>query len=489
LKADLWGLVVGEILLFCILTGSSSLARGSRAAFIAGGAPLGLYMIALVLIGLRLDPGIGGALCLIACTAGAFAAATNFHNRALLADHALDEARRKAEAATAAKSAFVAMVSHELRTPISGILAGAAELERTAGDAAGRANANLILDSGRMMRSLLDDLLDLAKMEAGRMSVEQVAFDLRRALLDGVRFWRPAVRSRGLRLTIAGARAVPLRALGDPLRLRQILNNLMSNALKFTDAGGIQLRVEVQPGDGEAFGLVIEVVDTGPGMDAAQLSRLFQAFEQLTPGAARTHGGTGLGLNISRELARLMGGDLTAHSAPGQGATFRLALPLVRAPAAATDAAVPRLTFTGPLKVLIADDHAVNRQAFQLILQSMDAQVATAEDGQAALNALSESPFDLVLMDLNMPILGGMEATRRLRAAKGPNARTPVIALTASTSPTEVNACLAAGMDAFLMKPVETAELLAVIEETLAARARAPEGFQRLGARRTNGAR
>jgi signal transduction histidine kinase/CheY-like chemotaxis protein len=470
-RGGMWGLLNGQFLLTSLMLYANMQARRSRSAFFVSAGAIGLCMVANVVAGFRLDPAAGGA---IALCVGTFSILLNFagmHRRSLNAALAADRARVRAEAATAAKSAFVAMVSHELRTPISGILAGAAELETSAADPASRANAALILDSGRMMRSLLNDLLDLAKIEAGRMDVEARPFDLRRSALDTVRFWTPEVRKRGLRLRLRGAHRLPARAQGDPTRVRQVLNNLISNALKFTDAGSVTLRFAVTDGEGEAFDLAVEVIDTGPGMTPAQLGRLFQPFEQLSPSLGRTHGGTGLGLAISRELARLMGGDLTVTSAPGEGAAFRLTVPLVRlepaSPVAATTAGIIE---TGSLKVLIADDHEVNRQAFRLILEAAGAQVVTVGDGAAALALLADAPFDLVLMDLNMPVVGGLEAVRRLRAQSGPNARTLVIALTAASSPQEVDACLDVGMDAFVMKPVEAAELLAVIDETLRAR-------------------
>ena len=464
-----WGLVNGECLMFCLVVYASRAGGKSALIYYCAMTPLALYMIAMAALAFGEKAPPAAAVSLAFGTLFFLVSADQFNRWSRQRSIAVEQARERAEAATAAKSAFVAMVSHELRTPISGILAGAAELERSAPDGSSRSNASLITDAGRMMRTLLNDLLDLSKLEAGRMDVEQIDFDIREALTDAMRFWRPETRRQGLRLRLAGAHAVPRWVAGDPTRLRQILNNLFSNALKFTEAGSVTLRLAATPIDATRIGFTLEVIDTGPGMDETQLGRLFRPFDQLAPSTARTHGGTGLGLHISRELARLMGGELTAESAPGEGAIFRLVIPLApAAPVIAVETTDLVLEGKG-LRVLIADDHHVNRRAFSLMLQGVCDEVCAVEDGQAALDALADAPFDLVLMDLNMPVMGGMEAVRRLRAGSGPNRRTPVIALTASVTPSEVDACLAAGMDAFVMKPVETRELLAAMDQVLSA--------------------
>lgn len=491
-SGGVWGLVNGEFLLFALTLYANANSRKSWPAYVAAAIPLGVYLLVLAALGLRLDPAVRGAACLAIGSIFLLINGASLHRRQAAAAVAMEQARDRAEAATAAKSAFVAMVSHELRTPISAMLAGAAEIDRLSLAPAIKDRAALITDAGRMMRSLLNDLLDLAKLEAGRMSVEETPFDLKRTLRDTVSFWRPEARKRGLVFRLEGAHRLPRRAGGDPTRLRQILNNLLSNALKFTQAGSVTLRIAVratgspatrlldasQPApDGggwpnDAFELVCEVIDTGPGMTPEQLGRLFHPFEQLTPSVARSAGGTGLGLSISRELARVMGGDLSAESAPGEGATFRLALPLARAPAAVEAAPKPKPKAKGRprrIRVLVADDHAVNRRAFGLILAAADIAATEAADGREALAALARSRFDLVLMDLNMPTMNGLEAVRELRASAGPNQAVRVIALTASTSPEEVSQALEAGMDAFLAKPVEPSELLAAIDEALTA--------------------
>src|SRR5690606_6386135 len=248
------------------------------------------------------------------------------------------EAERKqqdAERIMDGRGAFLAAMGHDLRTPISAILAGSAELERAAPDSAARAQARLISDAGFMMKALLDDLLDHAKLEAGHMTVDSVDFDLRDLLNQTVRLWRGPARAKGLKLRVEGAAYAPSAVRGDPMRLRQVLNNLMSNAMKFTPAGSITLRLRAWPEEPGGYALLVEVADTGPGMTAEQLGRLFTPFDQTADGVSARHGGTGLGLAISRQLAELMGGRLTARSQPGEGATFTLALRLERGETAA----------------------------------------------------------------------------------------------------------------------------------------------------------
>jgi CheY-like chemotaxis protein len=262
---------------------------------------------------------------------------------------------------------------------------------------------------------------------------------------------------------------LPQWVTGDPTRLRQILNNLFSNAIKFTDKGSITLELSTLPVGADRFEATFKVIDTGSGMTQAQICRLFTAFEQLGESTARTHGGTGLGLAISRDLARLMGGDLVAASVHGQGSTFSLTIPLALAEAASPGKAAASATLSNerPLRILIADDHEFNRRAFTLMLEAASAEITAVEDGLKALNALASAAFDIVLMDVNMPRMGGLEAVRRLRATAGPNARVPIIALTAAGGAEDIAACMNAGMDAFVTKPVEGAELFNAIEKVL----------------------
>jgi CheY-like chemotaxis protein len=378
-------------------------------------------------------------------------------------------AREAAESATEAKSAFIAMISHELRTPISAILAGSADLESDI-DPRRRSNGALIGESARMMRTLLNDLLDLSKLEVGKMAVETIAYDVDAIMRDTAEFWSEPARRKGLELRLLGRTGAPIPVAGDPTRLRQILNNLLSNAIKFTETGAVALRFVAEPNAAGGHDLTVEVVDTGPGMTPEQQARLFTAFDQLGAATARTHGGTGLGLNISRQLARLMGGELEASSRAGHGATFTLRLTLEAATVASVvpeTPTAPEADFAARLKVLVADDHQINRRAFSLMLESAGVNVTTADDGVEALERLGREAFDVILMDLNMPRMGGLEASGRLRRTSGPNRDTPIIALTASVTPGDVALCLGAGMNAFVMKPVDATELFNAINAVL----------------------
>jgi CheY-like chemotaxis protein len=358
------------------------------------------------------------------------------------------------------------MISHELRTPISAILAGAARLHGEVPEPSSKMHAQLIADAGGLMRTLLNDLLDFSRLEAGRMSVEKSPFNLRQSLSDTLRLWRPELARKGLKFRVTGASTVPQWVTGDAMRLKQVLNNLLSNAAKFTGRGGVAVTLRTEH-VGDQARLIIDVVDTGPGIPEAAIARLFTPFDQLDETVVRQHGGSGLGLAISRELARLMGGDLTASNEPSQGARFRLSVLL-------EPADTPALRPLGPsisgLRVLVVDDHVVNRRAVELILQPFGVEATLAESGEEALELLGSEVFDAVLMDVYMPGLDGRETTRRLRASASPNRDAPVIAVTASATVKDWEACTAAGMNAHVAKPIDPTELFTALSQVLAAR-------------------
>lgn len=438
----------------------------------------------------------------------------------------LDAERRRVEAERVMESrqAFLAAVGHDLRTPISAILAGAGVLQDGAVDRTARNQAQLITDAGLMMKSLLDDLLDHAKIEGGGMTIEVNDFNLRSLIAQTARLWQRPIASKGLRLRIEGAAQVPAHVRGDAMRLRQILNNLISNAVKFTESGSITVKLAVWDEEPSGHAVLIEVRDTGPGMTAAQIARLFQPFDQTTEGVSARHGGTGLGLAISRHLTELMGGRLTARSRPGEGSSFTVAVSFPRALSNSAD--LPTLDRAGrevvaralgglpvpapvaprpqedtrvepstvqaeaaepppvsdidpvepldetadddaPMRVLVVDDHDINRRAIQLILQPLGCEVTTAADGMLALKACDAQTFDLIFMDVRMPELDGRETTRRLRASDNVNAEVPVIAVTADTSPDDITACADAGMTYFVPKPITPATLLGAVNHVM----------------------
>ncbi len=428
-----------------------------------------------------------------------------------------DQKRMDAERIMEGRSAFLAAIGHDLRTPISAILTGAAELERGATDTSARSQAQLITDAGFMMKALLDDLLDHAKLDAGHMTVDHIDFNLRDLLHQTVRLWRGPARAKGLKIRVEGAASIPRSVRGDPMRLRQVLNNLISNAMKFTDTGSITLRLNAWADEPAGHAVLIEVADTGPGMTPDQLARLFTPFDQTIAGVSAVHGGTGLGLAISRQLVQLMDGRLTARSEPGAGARFTLSLNLLpgeavaittpaldqqsrdavalalsgRRSAAAEQIAAPRPLFEAPpappaltveatpepdqeeddegrpMRVLVVDDHDINRRAIQLILQPLGCDIATAADGMAALRICEHTAFDLIFMDVRMPELDGRETTRRIRAGDGPNAGVPIIAVTADTAAEDIAACTAAGMTYFVPKPITPPMLLGAITHVM----------------------
>ncbi len=476
LRGGPWGVACACLLWAGSIMNAVVVTNGSKHAFIYQALPSALFYLTAPLFAVAAGaPWIDGCAVIVAGVLNlmvgttVWAASQKLYEAELQARQELERKKAEAEAATAAKSAFVAMVSHELRTPISAILAGAAEVERAAAEPGLRSNGLLISDSGRMMRTLLNDLLDLSKIEAGRMSVEVIPYDLRGLVLDTIRFWSKETKKKGLRVRLQGAGRLPRWVMGDPTRLRQILNNLMSNAIKFTDEGSITLSLSTVAA-GEDLQVSFHVIDTGIGMTAEQIGRLFTAFEQLGAQTARTHGGSGLGLAISRDLARLMGGDILASSTQGQGTAFSLTIPLALGAEICTDASdvVPMmLDSERPLRILIADDHEFNRRAFTLMLEAASAEITAVEDGLKALDALAAFAFDVVLMDVNMPGMGGLDVVRQLRKVAGPNRAVAVIALTAAGSAEDIAACMKAGMNAFVTKPVEGAELFAAIEQVL----------------------
>lgn len=468
-----WGVTAGNLLFAGAILNTVTTNMASRAAFIAAVAPFGLYMAAMPFAAVSVGASprqaflqAGAAALIVVSAAMIWRAASRVHRAEAQARAESERRRAEAQSAVAAKSAFVAIVSHELRTPISAILAGAAELERNA-EGPAKANARLIGDAGAMMRTLLNDLLDMAKLDAGRLTVESITFDLRGLLADQMRFWRAQAREKGLGFRFVGAAVAPHWVTGDPTRLRQILNNLISNALKFTEAGSVTVRLLHATNAAGANTLRVAVTDTGPGLSADQMARLFTPFEQLEASTARHHGGTGLGLAISRDLARLMGGDITVQSSPGAGATFVLGLELQPAEAAATgDPDAPDLATPGA-EVLVVDDHEINRRAMTLMLDPTGVVVTCAASAAEALDLLAARSFDAVLMDCHMPGMDGRAATRILRRTPGPNRETPVIAVTGSVEDDDIRECRVAGMTDYVAKPIDVAALHAALARAL----------------------
>lgn len=381
----------------------------------------------------------------------------------------LRQARRDAEAASDAKSAFLANMSHEIRTPFHGLMGMLSLLRETGLTPRQIDYLRTATESADHLLAILNDILDMSQLESGRMTLSPAAVELRVLLRDVEALMRPQANSKQLALHIDADPAVPERVLVDATRLKQIVFNLLSNAIKFSDRGAVVLDVRCHALPGDAQGrqeLEFIVTDTGIGMDEALLAQLFNRFAQGDSSRSRRHGGTGLGLEISRNLARLMGGDITVRSKPGQGSSFTLRLPVQPLPEKA--APRPSDTLAGappprPLQVLVAEDHPVNRQYMAALLESMGHEAHFSTNGQeavAALQAPRAQRFDLVLMDLHMPVLDGVAATRAIRSLADPALSTvPIVALTADAFEETRDRCLVAGMNDFLTKPVSPQKL------------------------------
>ena len=377
----------------------------------------------------------------------------------------LGAALAAAEQASEAKSAFLANMTHELRTPLNGIVAGADMLAR--GDLSERSRdlVEMIRASSETLQRLLSDVLDLARAETGVIALETQPFHVGDTVRSAAALFRLGAEEKGLTLDVEVDPSLESLAAGDMARLRQVLSNLLSNAVKFTEHGRIVVRVARTDGDRVRFA----VEDTGLGFDPAQKDRLFDRFQQADDSFTRRFGGAGLGLAISRELVELMGGELDGDGRPGAGAAFWFEAPLPPTAAAAPTVA-PTLPPDNGLRILLADDHATNRQVVQLMLSGV-ADIVSVQNGAEAVEAFRQRSFDLVLMDMQMPVMDGLDAIRELRrmeAEAGRRRRVPMIMLTANTQPEHVRASAEAGADRHLGKPVTTRALFDAIEQVLA---------------------
>ncbi len=388
-------------------------------------------------------------------------------------ENALTEAREL----TRLRSEFLANMSHEIRTPLNAIMGLAQVGWATSTVPATRDAFTRVLQASQLQLAIINDILDFSKIDANRLEVEVVPVDLRALADSALDVVRETALAKGLHLSVLVAPEVPAACLGDPLRLRQILLNLLTNAIKFTGQGQVAVRVWVDVGVGD---LCLHVADTGLGMQQAQLERLFEPFQQADSSTTRRYGGTGLGLSISQRLAQLMGGVLQVQSTWGQGSTFMLRLPLrVASLAAANPASAGRWTGEEQrlrgLHILVAEDNPVNQVVLESALTMEGATVDLAENGQLALDRVladAARTIDLVLMDLQMPVMGGLEAAR-LILARVPDM--PVIGQTADALPDEKALCLAAGMVAHLAKPVDLELLVStVLQQALRRRAAGP---------------
>jgi signal transduction histidine kinase/ActR/RegA family two-component response regulator len=459
-SGDGWTMIAGGWILAGGLLNAAATSRSSRAAFVASAAPAAFLCIALPLMaggpapsGSQLGIILGGAALLLIAT----------HVLRSVGLAAIAEARE----ASAAKSRFLANMSHEIRTPLNGIMGMAEAMSLGDLEPVQRERLEVARRSCDALMALLNDVLDYSKIEAGRLELEDGRVDLDQLARDLEHSFGSLAASKDLTVQVTVAPSAQGWWRGDPGRVRQIVSNLLSNAVKFTERGAVEAEFSYQ-----APWLTIVVADTGPGMAPETVARLFGTFMQADASTTRKYGGSGLGLAICRELATLMGGDIEVSSALGQGSRFRVRLPLTptEPPCTAVADHRPDLEHSRraeALRVLVAEDHETNRAVMKALLEHVGIEASFVEDGEKAVRAAESAGWDAILMDVQMPVMDGLEAVKIIRARETQLGLTPtaIIGLTANAMPHQVEQYVGIGMDAVVAKPVQ----IAVLMETLAA--------------------
>jgi PAS domain S-box-containing protein len=377
------------------------------------------------------------------------------------ANKLLLEARKQADAANRAKSEFLANMSHEIRTPLNAIIGMTELLEDNKDPNQIREFTEVIRTSGDALLSLINDILDFSKIEAGQMRIEAVPFNIRECLESAMCIVSVMANEKKITLKLRLETGMPESMIGDPLRLRQVLFNLLSNAVKFTMQGEITVEV-FRPGPGK---ICFAVSDTGMGIPEDKLAMLFRSFSQVDASTTRKYGGSGLGLAICQRLSRLMGGEISVESRFGMGSKFRVVIPYEPAEPLTTSAGMPTpdspaLDPKTPLRILVAEDNLVNQRLIARLVETMGCTADLTTNGKEALDAALAKPYDVILMDMQMPVMDGLEATRLLRSA---GSKAHIIALTANALEGDRESCLAAGMDDYLAKPIRRAEVAAAL--------------------------
>ncbi|MGW8705812.1 ATP-binding protein [Brevundimonas sp. NPDC055814] len=378
----------------------------------------------------------------------------------------LVRAEAEARASSRAKSEFLAVMSHEIRTPLNGVLGVAALMERQLTQEALRPHVRTILDSGNSLLRLLTDALDMSRAEAGMLTLEPAPLDLQAVSADLSALWSPRAEEKALDLRVENDLAAARWIVGDEMRLKQLLNNLIGNALKFTEAGSVAVRLTTTLETGQVR-LSATVDDSGPGVSDEAARAIFEPFN--TGEAGRQGAGAGLGLAICRQIVERMDGKLAVERSPQGGARFRfdLRLPLAEADGLRNPEALADPTAHATLHVLVVDDNAANRFVAGKVLELFGCTHETAENGRQAVERAAAATFDLILMDVKMPVMDGVAATRAIRALPGPAAALPILALTANADPRDETAYLAAGMDGVAQKPIQPEALLNAIRLVL----------------------